>query len=267
MTAALPLPLVVGLVGSLGLAVGSFLNVVVHRVPLGLSVSHPPSACPACGEHVRGRDNVPVLSWLLLRGRCRDCRTPISARYPLVEAGTAVLLVALAVHLDDLAVTLAVLPVAAAGVALALIDLEHQRLPFAITGAAAALALPAVVADQLTATPATEPWQLLASVAAWTGVYGGAWLLTGGRGMGLGDVALAPVLGLALGALGLGPALVGLMAGFVLGALVGVALLWSGRLARGSRLPHGPFMLLGAAVGLFAGEPVATAYLAVTGLA
>lgn len=266
MTATLPLPLLVGLVGSLGLAIGSFLNVVVHRVPLGLSVVHPASACPACGHEVRGRDNVPVLSWVLLRGRCRDCRVPISARYPLVEAGTAALLVAVALHLDDPALVLALLPVAAAGVALALIDLEHQRLPFVVTGAAGLLALPAVVVDQLGATPGTEPWQLIVSVAVWTGVYGGTWLVTAGRGMGLGDVALAPVLGLALGALGLGPSLVGLGAGFLLGASVGLALMAGGRLRRGVLLPHGPFMLLGAAVGLFAGAPLADAYLRVTGL-
>ena len=267
MTAALPWPFVVGLVAPLGLAIGSFLNVVVHRVPLGLSVVHPPSACPQCRQPVRGRDNVPVLSWLLLRGRCRDCRTPISVRYPLVEAGTAALLVAVALHLQDVAVALAVLPVAAAGVALALIDLEHQRLPFAISGMALALALPGVVVDQLGASPAAPLWELLVAVAAWVGVYGGAWLLTGGRGMGLGDVALAPVLAVALGALGLGPALVGLMAGFVLGAVVGGLLLATGRLRRGARLPHGPFMLLGAAVGLFAGDPVTGAYLSLTGLA
>ncbi|MBU2074589.1 MAG: prepilin peptidase [Actinobacteria bacterium] len=248
MTATLPWPLVVGLVAPLGLAIGSFLNVVVHRVPLGLSVVHPPSACPQCRQPVRGRDNVPVLSWLLLRGRCRDCRTPISVRYPLVEAGTAALLVAVALRLQDVAVALAVLPVAAAGVALA-------------------LALPGVVVDQLGASPAAPLWELLVAVAAWVGVYGGAWLLTGGRGMGLGDVALAPVLAVALGALGLGPALVGLMAGFVLGALVGGLLLATGRLRRGARLPHGPFMLLGAAVGLFAGDPVTSAYLSLTGLA
>jgi leader peptidase (prepilin peptidase)/N-methyltransferase len=157
--------------------------------------------------------------------------------------------------------------VAAAGVALALIDLEHQRLPFAISGVALALALPGVVVDQLGASPAAPLWELLVAVAAWVGVYGGAWLLTGGRGMGLGDVALAPVLAVALGALGLGPALVGLMAGFVLGALVGGLLLATGRLRRGARLPHGPFMLLGAAVGLFAGDPVTSAYLSLTGLA
>lgn len=265
MSPALPLPLLVGLVGSLGLAVGSFLNVVVHRVPLGLSVVSPGSACPACGHEVRGRDNVPVLSWVLLRGRCRDCRTPIPARYPLVEAGTALLLVAVALRVDDAEVLGAALVVAAAGVALALIDLEHGRLPFALTGAAAVPVVGLLALDQVRggAVPLTS---LAVSSAAWSLVYAGLWAATRGRGMGLGDVALAPVLGLAVGGLGTGAALVGLGAGFVLGGLVGAALLATRLVSRGDRVPHGPFMLLGAAVGLFAGEPLASAYLRLTGL-
>jgi leader peptidase (prepilin peptidase)/N-methyltransferase len=263
---ALPLPLLVGLVGSLGLAVGSFLNVVVHRVPLGLSVVSPGSACPACGHEVRGRDNVPVLSWVLLRGRCRDCRAPIPARYPLVEAGTALLMVAVALRVDDPEVLGAALVVAAAGVALALIDLEHGRLPFALTGVAAVPVVGLLALDQ--ARGAAVPVSSLAvAVAAWAGVYAGCWALTRGRGMGLGDVALAPVLVLAVGGLGVGSALVGLGAGFVLGGLVAGVLLATGRVARGDRVPHGPFMLVGAGVGLFVGEPVAAAYLRLTGLA
>lgn len=266
MTPLLPTPMVVLLVGTLGLAVGSFLNVVVHRVPLGLSVVSPGSACPACTQPVRGRDNVPVLSWLLLRGRCRDCAHPISARYPLVEAGTAALLVVVALAVEDPQVALAALVVAAAGVALALIDLEHGRLPFAVTGAAALLAAPALLADQVLggAVPLTT---VALSLLAWTGVYGGAWAVTRGRGMGLGDVALAPLLGLVLGSVSLGTSLVGLAAGFVGGAVVGVVLLTSGALGRGAAMPHGPAMLVGAAVGLLVGDPVSQAYLRFTGLA
>ena len=116
-----------------GLAVGSFLNVVVWRVPRGESVVSPPSACPACASPVRPRDNVPVVGWLLLRGRCRDCDAPVSARYPVVEGLTAVLFVVLALRLGADPVLPAYLYLAAVGLALALIDLDVRRLPDALT--------------------------------------------------------------------------------------------------------------------------------------
>lgn len=319
---ALPLPPLLVLVAALGLAVGSFLNVVVHRVPAGGSVLHPPSACPACGHRVRGRDNVPVVSWLLLRGRCRDCRATIAWRYPAVEAGTAVLAVGVAAvvvrHAEaaraegaplpgaGLPLLAACLVVACAGVALALVDLAHQRLPFGITGSAAVLAAGALAVGWVLAGVAGGPgaaWgaagPALGGAGLWLAVYGGTWLVTAGRGMGLGDVALAPLLGLVLGAVGTAAAAVGLAAGFVLGAVVGAALLAAVRLAsvgrgtgrrvarrpaagrgrgpaaaavgsvagaRGLRIPFGPFMLAGAGIGLVAGEPLATAYLSLVGL-
>jgi leader peptidase (prepilin peptidase)/N-methyltransferase len=120
----------------MGLIFGSFTNVVIYRVPIGLSVLAPPSACPTCGTHISARDNIPVLSWLLLRARCRTCRAPISARYPLVEAGTAVVWLALGWWawqpggVDPLLPLLLVL--GTAGVALAMIDIDHHRLPDAI---------------------------------------------------------------------------------------------------------------------------------------
>lgn len=263
-----PPALWVGAVGVLGLLVGSFLNVVAHRVPAGLSVVRPPSSCPACRHVVRARDNVPVASWLLLRGRCRDCATPISARYPLVEAGTGLLFVLVSLRLAataELPALAACLVVTAAGVSLALIDLEHGRLPFSITGVAGGLAALALGLGWWAGTLSLAP--VLGSAAVWLGVYGGIWFLTAGRGMGLGDVALAPLLGAVLGGVGLAAGLVGLAAGFVLGSAVGTGLLLTGRARRGSRIPHGPFMLLGAALGLFLGQPLATAYLGLAGLA
>jgi len=263
-----PLALGAGLVGVLGLLVGSFLNVVAYRVPAGLSVVRPASACPACRHVVRGRDNVPVVSWVLLRGRCRDCATPISARYPLVEAATGLLFVLVSVRLaaaGELSVLAACLVVTAAGVALALIDLEHGRLPFSITGVAAMLAAVALGLAWWGGT--LSPVAVLTSAAIWFGVYGGIWLGTAGRGMGLGDVALAPLLGGVLGAVGLAEGVVGLVAGFVLGSVVGIYLMLRGRAGRGSRIAHGPFMLLGAAVGLFVGAPLTAAYLGLTGIA
>lgn len=271
--ALLPPALLAVLATVLGLAAGSFVNVVAHRVPAGLSVVRPGSACPACGHAVRGVDNVPVLSWLVLRGRCRDCASPISGRYPAVEAGTGLLFAVLAVRLADRPGLLAAVGVlAAAGVGLALIDLDHGRLPFAITGVTAALAGGALVAGWAwtawhrgpgavldTALPA------LAGLALWTGVLAGLRWVTRGRGMGLGDVALAPVLGGVLGAAGIAEAVVGLFLAFGLGALAGAAVLVRGR-GGGSRMPFGPAMLLGTLGGLLVGAPLAASYLDLVGL-
>ncbi len=118
--------------GVLGTLIGSFLNVVVHRVPLGLSVVRPASRCPGCGGAIRRRDNIPVLSWVLLRGRCRDCRESISWRYPLVELMTGLLFAALAGLIGPSWALPAYLYLAAVAVALALIDLDVRRLPDAI---------------------------------------------------------------------------------------------------------------------------------------
>lgn len=269
MTGALllsPTAYVVGLLGVLGLAVGSFLNVVVHRVPAGLSVVSPPSACPGCSHEVRPRDNIPVVSWVLLRGRCRDCAMPISGRYPLVEAVTGAAFAFTAWRLSDPLLLAAALVVVAAGIALALIDLEHGRLPFAITGAAAVLVAVVLVVG-LVAGAGLDLGVVALSAAIWFALYGGIWFLTAGRGMGLGDVALAPLLGVVLGLWGLGPSLVGLMGGFAVGAVVVLALMAWGRMRRGTAVPHGPFMLAGAAIGLFAGVPIAETYLRVVGLA
>lgn len=260
MTAALLVAL-----GVLGLLVGSFLNVVIHRVPAGLSVVTPASACPACGHAVRARDNVPVLSWLLLRGRCRDCAAPIGGRYPLVELATGLLFVVVGWRFGSTPYAVAALVVAAAGVALVMIDLDHRRLPFPITGAMAVGTVAALGIDAARHGAGPVPVALL-SAGLWLAVYGGIWLVTSGRGMGLGDVVLAPVLGLVLGWLGWGPALVGLGAGFVIGAVVGVGLLVSGLARSGSKVPHGPFLLSGAALGMLAGGPLAAAYLRLVGL-
>jgi leader peptidase (prepilin peptidase)/N-methyltransferase len=249
----------------LGLLVGSFLNVVIYRVPAGLSLVAPGSACPACAHPVRPRDNLPVVSWLVLHGRCRDCAAPIAARYPLVELATALLFLVVGWRFGSTLYAVAALVVAAAGVALFMIDLDHRRLPFAITGAMAVGTVLALAIDVVRHGPDPVPTALL-SAGLWLAIYGGIWLATGGRGMGLGDVALAPVLGLVLGWLGWGPALVGLGAGFVIGAVVGVVLLLSGRARAGSKVPHGPFLLSGAALGMLAGAPLASAYLRLVGL-
>lgn len=259
--------LVVGyyvLVGGLGLIVGSFLNVLIYRVPAGMSIVRPPSACPTCHTPIKMRDNIPVLSWLLLRGRCRSCGSAISPRYPLVEAFNGLLWLLLAWWALDGDTINPLLPLAlvltAAGVALAFIDLEHHRLPDAIV-----LPLyPITVVGLLFAGLMSGEWpwsSALIGLAVWLGPIGALWFFSGGRGMGFGDVKLAPVLGVTLGWVGVGAAVVGLFAAFLVGGIVGVALMVARRAGRRSQLAFGPYLLIGALLGLLVGEPIWNAYL------
>ncbi|RZU64114.1 leader peptidase (prepilin peptidase)/N-methyltransferase [Microterricola gilva] len=276
-------------VGLFGLLIGSFLNVVVYRVPAGLSIVSPPSACPGCGAQIRPGDNVPVLSWLLLRGKCRACREPISARYPLVELGTGLAFAIVTVWLVVLVSTggvstssasgdgstsavvanvlmlLAYLYLAAISIALALIDIDTHRLPNAIVlpsyvVAAVLLAASGLMAQDFDALL----WTAIGGIAMWMAYFVMAFIYP--AGMGFGDVKLAGVLGLYLGFLGLGPLLVGAFAAFVLGGIFAVVLLITKRAGRKSGIPFGPWMLLGAWLGIFWGDAIWQGYLGLIGL-
>ena len=255
----MPQVFLLGVAGLLGLAVGSFLNVVIHRVPRDESLVRPGSHCPQCGAAIRNRHNVPVFGWLLLRGRCADCRTPISVRYPLVEAGTAALFVAVAAKFGLTWALPAYLYLAAVAIALALIDLDVMRLPNAIVlpsyVVAAALLVPAALLGD---GPAPILRGLAAAALLWL-VYRA---LAQFGGMGGGDVKLAPLLGFYLGWLGWSSVLVGAFAGFLLGGVVGVALMSARVATRKSRLPFGPFMLAGVFLAVFAAAPIADWYTA-----
>jgi len=249
----------------LGLVVGSFLNVVVWRVPRGESVVRPPSACPSCGARVRPGDNVPVLGWLRLRGRCRDCGAAISPRYPLVELGTAVLFVVLALRFGLDPVLPAYLYLAAVGLALALIDLDCKRLPDALTlpsypVAAALLALAAALGS--------DSGELVRALLGGLAMYALYFALCFAypAGMGFGDVKLAGVLGMYTGWLGWGAWTVGVFLGFLAGGLWGVGLVLLRRGGRKTAVPFGPFMLLGVLAAVLAGPQLADAYLRSTGL-
>ena len=256
--------------GVLGLLIGSFLNVVVWRVPRGESIVRPASACPQCARPIAWYDNLPVVSYLVLRARCRHCGTRISARYPLVELATGAAF-ALVVWggVADL-YPLAVLPLllywVAIGIALTLIDLDHHRLPNVITlPAYVVTAVLLVVASVVTG----EYARLLAAVIGLVAL-GGFYLLlaVGSRGgMGGGDVKLAGALGLLLGWLGWSQLAVGGFSAFVVGGIVGVALMVIGRAGRQSRVPFGPVLRLGAWIGVVAGPVLADGYLSATGLA
>jgi leader peptidase (prepilin peptidase)/N-methyltransferase len=279
MVVALPAVLL-GLFGSL---IGSFLNVVVYRVPLKRSIVSPPSACTGCGARIKGYDNVPVISWLVLRGKCRNCRSAISVRYPLVELGTAVFFGGVAWTFLPAAsgairsqaassiiaavlVLVAFLYLAAVSVGLGLIDLDTHTLPNRIV-------MPSYVVGAV----------LLGAAGILGGDYGALlragigmaalWLayllmaLAYPGGMGFGDVKLAGVLGLFLGYLGWGEFAVGAFAAFLLGGLFSLALLIARKVNRKSGIPFGPWMLGGAWVGVLFGEPIVRGYLAVFGLA
>ena len=242
----------------LGLAVGSFLNVVIYRVPRGESLVHPGSHCPHCGNAVRNRHNIPVLGWLLLRGRCADCKARVSARYPLVEAGTAALFVAVAAKFGLSWELPAYLYLAAIAVALAAIDLDVMRLPDRIVLPSYVVALvllaPAVIAEHNWAAATRGA---IGAVLLFAFFFGLAVLP---RGMGFGDVKLAGLLGLYLGWLGWSSMLVGAFAGFVIGGAIGVLLMLVRRAGRKSRIPFGPAMLAGAFLAVFAAPAIADWY-------
>ncbi|MDP9101783.1 MAG: prepilin peptidase, partial [Actinomycetota bacterium] len=239
--------------GVLGLAIGSFLNVVVWRVPRGESVVRPPSACPGCGKPIRSRDNVPVLGWLVLRGRCRDCSMPISVRYPLVEAATALLFVAVALRFGADPVVPAFLYLAAVGLALALIDIDTHRLPNSLVLPSYPIAV-VLLATGLLGPHGAGQWgrALLGGVALYSLYF--ALRFAYPAGMGFGDVKLAGVLGLYTGWVSWGAWGVGTFLGFLYGGLYGLVLIALGKAGRKTKVPYGPFLLAGAFTGVVVGQ-------------
>jgi leader peptidase (prepilin peptidase)/N-methyltransferase len=250
-------------VGVLGLLVGSFLNVVVWRLPRGESVVHPASHCPGCNRPIRPLDNVPVLSWLWLRGRCRDCRTPISARYPAVELLTALVWLAFALKFGYDAQLPAYLYLGAVGVALALIDLDTKRLPNVLV----LPSYPVGIGLLAIAAGVNGTWDdFVRALLGMVALYGFYFVLVLAvpKGMGFGDVKLAGVLGLYLGWLGWGEVIAGGFLGFLVGGVVGIGLMLVRRAGRKSQIPFGPFMLLGALLAVFWGHALANAYTSAT---
>ncbi|MFJ1864381.1 prepilin peptidase [Streptomyces sp. NPDC088097] len=243
------------MIGLLGLAVGSFLNVAVSRVPVGLSVVRPRSSCPRCATPIAARDNIPVVSWLLLGRRCRACRVPIPARYPLIEALTAILFVAEALRFGRSEVLPAELVFTAGLLALAACDAEHFLLPRRLIYPT--LGLTAVCL--LAAAAVTGQWHRFGVTAACgAGAFAVFFTLHWVRPawLGFGDVRLAGLLGTGLGWLGPWHLVFALLAGSVAGLLVGIALMAAGRATRSTRLPFGVFLAAGAVTAILVGAPV-----------
>lgn len=250
----------------LGLLVGSFANVVIYRLPAGESIVSPGSACPVCGHDIRWYDNVPVLSWLLLRGRCRDCGEPVSVRYPLVELATGLLFGLVAWRLGASWLLPGELLFVWTLVVLALIDAGTRRIPNRLTYPLAPALLVLLGGGALIAgVPGSALRAVLGGLAA-----GGVLLLMAliaPRGMGMGDVKLAALIGIGLGVLGWAEVVVGIMGGFVLGGVAGVALLATGMRGRKDMIPFGPYLAAGAVMSLLWGERLAQQYLSLWGLA
>ena len=239
--------------GVLGAIVGSFLNVVAYRLPRHESLITPASHCPRCGTPVKPYDNIPIISWLLLRGHCRSCSEPISPRYPLVEALTAALCVGAVLATDTTVDTALAIVTILLVVPAALIDLEYRIIPNRLTALGAVLALVIGVALD----PAGEPERLIAAAGA------GGFLLVAALaypgGMGMGDVKLAAVLGLCLGAAVAPAILIALLSGVIFGA--GVMARKGTQQGRKTAVPFGPFLALGALVAVFAGQQIVDLYI------
>jgi leader peptidase (prepilin peptidase) / N-methyltransferase len=246
------LEILVGFCGLIGLAVGSFLNVVIYRVPRHEAVVWPRSVCPSCHTTITSQDNVPVVSWVLLRARCRRCQSPISARHPLVELASAGLFAGAAARFGFDWALPAFLVLLSGLLALACIDLERLVLPkkivYPVLGLVAMLLLLAALI--------TGDWHDLLVA----GLSGSAWFLvflamyaSNPRLLGFGDVRLAPVLGLALGWLGVRYVLCGFFLANAIGVVVGLGLVGAGRISRRQPIPYGTFLAVGTAIAIFAG--------------
>lgn len=267
------------IVGLFGLLIGSFLNVVIYRVPAGKSIVSPPSTCTDCGSKIKPYDNIPLVSWLVLRGKCRRCGARISLRYPLVELTTGMFFFAVAlafsgpiVHAENGRLLLSTalvltgfLYLAAISVALTLIDIDVRKLPNVIVLPSYAialilLALASVLSDDYTGLVRAGIAMCILAIA----YFLMAFIYPGG--MGLGDVKLAGVIGIYLGWIGWGALAVGAFAAFVLGGTFALLLISAKKATRKSGVPFGPWMLAGAWVGIGAGTSISAAYLSIFGL-
>ncbi len=254
-----PLWLLIVVCGAFGLAIGSFLNVVIYRVPQKESIVTPPSSCPSCGTELAARDNIPVLSWVLLRGKCRTCGSPISWQYPVVELLTAGLFAAVAGRFGYDWVVPAYLALFAGLVALSWIDVERMVLPKAIVYPVSLLVAGLLLIPAGVYGAWHSYWVAWAFAGGWFLAFYLMWFASP-RLLGFGDVRLAPVLGLSLGWLGWRYVVLGFFAANLIGALIGIGLMLAKRAERQSRVPYGVFLAAGLAVAVFWGPQLLSTF-------
>jgi leader peptidase (prepilin peptidase)/N-methyltransferase len=245
-----------------GLVFGSFLTVAIHRVPAGESLVRPRSRCPSCGTPLRNVDNIPVVSWVALRGRCRACHAPISAVYPLTELACGALFVAVALVYEDPWQAILLAPFCGLLLALSVIDLRHYRLPNVLIYPAVLVSAAFIVVVDLAGGDLDALLALIGFLAYGVGLLIVA--LIAPKGLGMGDVKLAGLIGLALGSVGLGLVGVAAGAGIVFGGVGAIVALILGA-TRKARVPYGPFMAAGALLAVFVGTQIADSYLDLLG--
>ena len=252
--------------GVLGLLVGSFANVVIYRIPAGLSIVSPPSACPGCNTPIAPRDNIPIVSWLLLRGRCRHCQTPISPQYPLVEGLMAVAFAAVGARVGWDWVLPAFLLFTWLLIVVSVIDLQTRKIPNKLTyPLTPTLLVLLAAAAVLSGDPARIVQVVIGGLAGFAGLF--VLALVQPKGMGMGDVKLAGFIGLALGYISLWHVLVGIFMGFFIGGVIAIVLMLTKLRDRKDRIPFGPYLAAGALLTLFVGQQLIDAYAGAMGLA
>lgn len=263
--------LVAAVCGVFGLVFGSFGNVVIHRVPEGESVVSPPSACPGCGTPIAPRDNIPVLSWLALRGRCRHCEEPISPRYPLVELAGGIMFAVTGYWLasmdpPDYWALPGMLLYVWMLLVVTVIDARTRRIPNALTYPLTPVLLVLLVGAALLNG---DTGAAVRVVLGGLGAFGFLLVLAiiNPRGMGMGDVKFAAFLGMGLGYVSWGTLIIGIFGAFLAGSLISVGLILTKVRSRKDLIPFGPYLAAGAFVALFIGQAVADAYLRASGLA
>lgn len=254
--------------GLLGLVVGSFLNVCIWRIPRGESISYPPSHCPYCRRRIRPFDNIPILSYLILRGQCRDCHKPISIRYPLIEGLTALLFVLAYARFGFNWPVLRALFFIGFLVVLAVIDFDHQILPVQLSFAGLIIGLLSALLpvfqmeiESAILGAVIGAGFILFSWALWRYVLAKPFARMGVRqkeAMGWGDLPFAAMIGVFVGIKGV---VVTLAVAVLTGALFGLAGRVAGRLRKGQEVPFGPFLAIGGLVGIFMGEAIFNWYL------